>query len=174
MGYVGEEDKFSTGRVVRVEMKAFFKSSSAALAGGEKEGVTTVLRLFLECFYIHHDIAPKEMDGTTFEKIALGTLARRFNGDESYLHLVPKVVRAYMHYLKKRTTLQDIAEIEETVASLEEKFSAAVKDVKKADRIPDEPPAEQLVKAAKVGRNDPCPCGSGKKYKKCCAAGEQN
>ena len=22
--------------------------------------------------------------------------------------------------------------------------------------------------AAKVGRNDPCPCGSGKKYKKCC------
>jgi preprotein translocase subunit SecA len=26
-------------------------------------------------------------------------------------------------------------------------------------------------KAEKVGRNDPCPCGSGKKYKKCCGAG---
>ncbi|HEX5065632.1 MAG TPA: preprotein translocase subunit SecA [Myxococcota bacterium] len=25
--------------------------------------------------------------------------------------------------------------------------------------------------AAKVGRNDPCPCGSGKKHKKCCGAG---
>ena len=24
--------------------------------------------------------------------------------------------------------------------------------------------------AQKVGRNDPCPCGSGKKYKKCCGA----
>ncbi len=24
------------------------------------------------------------------------------------------------------------------------------------------------VKQSKVGRNDPCPCGSGKKYKKCC------
>ncbi len=24
--------------------------------------------------------------------------------------------------------------------------------------------------AAKVGRNDPCPCGSGQKYKKCCGA----
>ena len=22
----------------------------------------------------------------------------------------------------------------------------------------------------KIGRNDPCPCGSGKKYKKCCGA----
>ncbi len=27
-------------------------------------------------------------------------------------------------------------------------------------------------KAEKVGRNDPCPCGSGKKYKKCCGANE--
>ncbi|NYE60944.1 uncharacterized protein FHW58_002096 [Duganella sp. 1224] len=25
-------------------------------------------------------------------------------------------------------------------------------------------------KAAKVGRNDPCPCGSGQKHKKCCGA----
>ena len=29
----------------------------------------------------------------------------------------------------------------------------------------------QVVNSApKVGRNDPCPCGSGKKHKKCCAA----
>ncbi|MBQ6948048.1 MAG: SEC-C domain-containing protein [Firmicutes bacterium] len=25
-----------------------------------------------------------------------------------------------------------------------------------------------VKKEATVGRNDPCPCGSGKKYKKCC------
>ncbi len=29
-------------------------------------------------------------------------------------------------------------------------------------------PAEAPRRGAKVGRNDPCPCGSGKKYKKCC------
>jgi uncharacterized protein YecA (UPF0149 family) len=27
-----------------------------------------------------------------------------------------------------------------------------------------------VKKGEKVGRNDPCPCGSGKKYKKCCGA----
>lgn len=27
-----------------------------------------------------------------------------------------------------------------------------------------------IVKEKKIGRNDPCPCGSGKKYKKCCGA----
>ena len=29
-------------------------------------------------------------------------------------------------------------------------------------------PPEPARAAAKVGRNDPCPCGSGRKYKKCC------
>jgi preprotein translocase subunit SecA len=28
--------------------------------------------------------------------------------------------------------------------------------------------SKQAVSEKKVGRNDPCPCGSGKKYKKCC------
>ena len=35
----------------------------------------------------------------------------------------------------------------------------------------DRQPVQQVVRtSAKVGRNDPCPCGSGKKYKKCCGA----
>jgi uncharacterized protein YecA (UPF0149 family) len=28
-------------------------------------------------------------------------------------------------------------------------------------------PQPAVSKDAKIGRNDPCPCGSGKKYKKC-------
>jgi len=33
-------------------------------------------------------------------------------------------------------------------------------------------PASQTVRREekKIGRNDPCPCGSGKKYKRCCGA----
>ena len=33
-----------------------------------------------------------------------------------------------------------------------------------------QPPVRQqpIVKRKKVGRNEPCPCGSGRKYKKCC------
>ncbi len=30
------------------------------------------------------------------------------------------------------------------------------------------PPSATISQAPKVGRNDPCPCGSGKKFKKCC------
>lgn len=41
----------------------------------------------------------------------------------------------------------------------EEKRMEIVKAYKKSKTV---------VKGEKIGRNDPCPCGSGKKYKKCC------
>ena len=31
-------------------------------------------------------------------------------------------------------------------------------------------PAPEPARSIKIGRNDPCPCGSGKKYKHCCGA----
>jgi uncharacterized protein YecA (UPF0149 family) len=31
-------------------------------------------------------------------------------------------------------------------------------------------PTRKPIVLNKVGRNDPCPCGSGKKHKKCCGA----
>jgi len=36
------------------------------------------------------------------------------------------------------------------------------------DEEPLPPPVEPIKGDKDVGRNDPCPCGSGKKYKKCC------
>ena len=37
---------------------------------------------------------------------------------------------------------------------------------------PDQKPEPIHRESPKVGRNDPCPCGSGKKYKKCCGVNE--
>ena len=52
-------------------------------------------------------------------------------------------------------------------------------DISKEERKKFEEDLEKMLNAqkskavAKVGRNDPCPCGSGKKYKKCCMNREQ-
>lgn len=40
------------------------------------------------------------------------------------------------------------------------------------NRSGDEGPKTPVRREKKVGRNDPCPCGSGKKYKKCCGSKE--
>jgi len=38
--------------------------------------------------------------------------------------------------------------------------------IEKAEKV------EPIKGSASPGRNDPCPCGSGKKYKKCCGRGK--
>ena len=61
-------------------------------------------------------------------------------------------------------------------------FAAAARPVGGAGRPSAAPPrpartgGDDVIKTVrreepKVGRNDPCPCGSGKKYKKCHGAG---
>ncbi len=46
------------------------------------------------------------------------------------------------------------------------------KDDKETARLMDvrlgQLPNERLVRRVKIGRNDPCPCDSGRKFKKCC------
>jgi preprotein translocase subunit SecA len=44
-------------------------------------------------------------------------------------------------------------------------FAQAMGGLPTAETVPGNAP---VVNPNKVGRNDPCPCGSGKKYKKCC------
>ena len=49
-----------------------------------------------------------------------------------------------------------------------EQFAAAA-EKEKEEMMQNLPKIEEPIKSQKtVGRNDPCPCGSGKKYKKCC------
>jgi len=52
---------------------------------------------------------------------------------------------------------------EEEIQELEEKREQEFV----MNRGEDVAPQPQRREAQKVGRNDPCPCGSGKKYKKC-------
>ena len=41
----------------------------------------------------------------------------------------------------------------------------------RAENSDAQPKVETVVhEGPRIGRNDPCPCGSGKKYKKCCGA----
>ncbi len=42
--------------------------------------------------------------------------------------------------------------------------------LRKLARLRQASPAPRPAHRNKIGRNDPCPCGSGRKYKRCCAA----
>ncbi len=50
-------------------------------------------------------------------------------------------------------------------------FDAMMQAMEKAERAPAPRPNAPAADMRNIGRNDPCPCGSGKKYKKCCGQG---
>jgi preprotein translocase subunit SecA len=71
---------------------------------------------------------------------------------------VPDLVAAFLGDLEDAGRLADGRSLAAQVRA-----SASGFRDRAAGRAPD-----LTRKAPKVGRNDPCPCGSGKKYKQCC------
>ena len=59
---------------------------------------------------------------------------------------------------------------EEEAKELERKQKQQQRNIQYQTGAAQAEPPKPVRAGAKVGRNDPCPCGSGKKYKKCCGA----
>jgi uncharacterized protein len=72
---------------------------------------------------------------------------------------------------------EEEAELEDPIkrGKLAVEMEAAIPEIRKF-WLPHRKSAVTQVRNAspKVGRNDPCPCGSGKKFKKCCGADQEN
>jgi uncharacterized protein len=67
--------------------------------------------------------------------------------------------------------LQALFDDQQKVAQLTDGIAESAAAIFEYSRsIADGPGQPYRRQTAKVGRNDPCPCGSGKKYKKCCGA----
>ena len=83
-----------------------------------------------------------------------------------------KLAEAYRKEIKSRNI-----SLEELAGELLKALPDAMRDYAHIGRtlyeaVLSEPRIEtrQPVSSEKIGRNEPCPCGSGKKYKKCCGA----
>ena len=51
-----------------------------------------------------------------------------------------------------------------------EEWDSLLSEERRKELYKEQKASGTVVKGKKTGRNDPCPCGSGKKYKKCCGA----
>lgn len=47
-------------------------------------------------------------------------------------------------------------------------WDALITEDRRKELYKEQKASHTVVKGAKIGRNDPCPCGSGRKYKHCC------
>lgn len=70
--------------------------------------------------------------------------------------------------LKQRMIVHMLTALPEAIKNIQE-FGEHMDKRRKGELVHD-----KQVRSSKIGRNEPCPCGSGKKYKKCCAFSDQD
>ena len=92
-------------------------------------------------------------------------------GDARALPILEDAIRKFVPEWSSATGIYGLADLVATHAKLGGSLSAELTDRISALRV--QWTARRAVRLAreggkKIGRNDPCPCGSGKKYKKCC------
>ena len=133
----------------------------AAANGGFSRGVREVagevLVAFLGAACAVRDVEPGDVEEGDL-KVALLEHVARLNVGEGVRGEVPRLCGAFLGQLEAEGRLGGGRVMGAYVAALGEAFGEAASGKKKPE----------VRAGARIGRNDPCPCGSGRKYKKCC------
>lgn len=87
-----------------------------------------------------------------------------------FVDLMNKIRETTLTYLF-RVEIQDEREVREDLIP-EEELDERKLQYKREDLFQEKEEKAEPVRSVKIGRNEPCPCGSGKKYKKCCGREE--
>ncbi|MCI0363723.1 MAG: SEC-C domain-containing protein [Phycisphaerales bacterium] len=102
------------------------------------------------------EVEENDLKRGLIERVARLSLPESVRGD------VPGLCAAFLSQLEEEGRLGGGRMLGAYVRALKESYLEAASGKKKPVVRP----------GSKIGRNDPCPCGSGKKYKTCCMRGD--
>jgi hypothetical protein len=149
------------GIVTREEVLSFF---GTLFTGNEVDGMSDFWGLLATFAY---DLYPKEIMDTIKKAYDDELIFPGMIGYEEFEEALDDGEEKCLERLKNNYKRQSLDDIHDSMSGW-----ACFNQVKK-DPVPIEMPLPSKVpavkgKTKKIGRNAPCPCGSGKKYKKCC------
>jgi hypothetical protein len=158
-----------TTREITLDSAAFLDSTHARLPGLERDDVKLIIERFLACSYDEMGKAPRLLDGQEMHGIVGHLLPAHFGRKDALAPRVIDVLRAYLDHLAEAAVISHAFELRNALETTAEEFERAVATGAVAHHAPQRAQKPFVHQAAKTGRNDPCPCGSGKKFKQCCA-----
>jgi hypothetical protein len=122
-----------------------------------REYAPEVLRAFLEAACAARDVEPEEIEEGDLKSALLDRIGK-LEIPASVREGIPGVCGDFLEDLEAQGRLGGGRVLGLYVRALKEAYLEAASGKTKPIVAP----------AEKIGRNDPCPCGSGLKYKKCC------
>lgn len=156
---------------VLLDAAAFLDSAQALRIDSAPTGdIREIIQRFLKVAYEDLGKAPRQLHGDELQTAICQMLPRHFGKKDPLAGAVPDVLRAYFDYLQDTGILSHHYELQQAVESSAEPFLAVVAsgNAQTQGPVATDKGKPFVHRASKTGRNDPCPCGSGKKLKKCC------
>jgi len=157
-------------RRITLQTAAFLDSEEARLLGArvQRKDAREILHRFLDCAYVALGKAPHQLDEADLSQVLRDLLPRHYGRRDPLAPHTGPVLRSFLSWLEGETVVPSAwelrAALEDGVARFEEAVARGAGDPTAVA------PTKTIVhRGDKVGRNDPCPCGSGKKFKRCCA-----
>lgn len=158
---------------VLLDAAAFVDSVQALrLEVGTTADIRTIAQRFLQVCYEDLGKAPRLLDGEELRSLLVELLPRHFGVKEPLAAAVPAVLAAYLQFLDESAVVTNRFELGRALDQHGDEFVAVVQrgDAHAGGVAITDKGRPFVHQADKTGRNDPCPCGSGKKFKKCCGA----
>ncbi len=140
--------------------KKHYTYLSSALGRIKNDKVYNFMKRITEEYIDNH----KKYEG--WFNVAMFTYEFESQGVKEVLPLLKRL--SQMKHLSR----QDKIEIEDTIHIIEDPESFKEKCKKNEEKL--RPLLNEFFKDEKIGRNEPCPCGSGKKYKRCCSEKDED
>lgn len=159
---------------VALDLASFLDSThAAALTAPPRDDVRRIVERFLVASYDDAGIAPRLMDGHDMHGVLGHVLPGHFKLKDPLAEHVAPVLRAYIDHLVETQVVSQEFELRSGFEATIGEFVEAVATGEDAHHHHHHHHAKEkpvVHTVPKLGRNDPCFCGSGKKFKKCCGA----
>jgi hypothetical protein len=154
---------------VRAEVAAFLASPRAAPFLDDREGAGEAARAFLDACYVGLAARPDLLDEEQLREALIELLPPRLDpSSRSAARAIP-IARALLDHFFETRPNPNAWKFPEVFDGAAAELPARLKAAGGSALAPDPTPITRP--GSKLGRNDPCPCGSGRKWKKCCGRG---
>ena len=156
-----------------------FLESKSLKATVHKTDAEYLTKSMLDYLFFEEKKELRELNEHHIKHFMLVHAPRRLNLTAEAAKVAPEILGNFLSFLDDTGHINNGSLLTDTISANKRAFLKTMPKPKKGTKATKKPAAKKPrrsrsakkpITEAKVGRNDPCPCGSGKKYKKCCGA----
>ncbi|MBI5364110.1 MAG: SEC-C domain-containing protein [Planctomycetes bacterium] len=155
-----------TSKQVALGVAEFCDSSFARGAGVPDAELRRIAEHVVELCYERLGKEPRFLDAEDVRALVVQLLPGRFARRDPLAARVREVLDAFVEHVAASRVMMNAFEVRQALPAACEEFESIVRI---GANVPEAPARSDpfVHGASKLGRNDPCSCGSGKKFKKC-------